>query len=125
MCNAALLESRGQSSTLAVEFAEAHGLVEIAYRCLLGHSLRRLEKHLKPTGKARGKLRGYVIGIVLEPGTRLVGCPGSRGLKRGIVYHYISPPLGMLVPGTTGVGFSVTVVTMVVMMTMVTVFRDG
>ena len=30
----------------------------------------------------------------------------------------------MLVPGTTGVGFSVTVMVMVVMMTLVTVFRD-
>ena len=32
--------------------------------------------------------------------------------------------LGMLVPGTTGVGFSVTVMVMVMMMTLVTVFRD-
>src|SRR5947209_14635606 len=91
MCNSAPLEGRGQSSTFAVEFAVAHGLVEVVYRCLLRHGLRRLEEHFKPIGKAGGKLGGNITGVVLEPGTLLVGCPGSRCLKCRFVFHYYPP----------------------------------
>src|SRR2546423_1227071 len=93
MCNSAPLESRGQSSTFAVEFAVAHGLVEVVYRCLLRHSLCRLEKHFKPIGKPSGKLWGYVTGIVLEPGTPFIRCPGSRCLKCRSAFHYNTPRL--------------------------------
>src|SRR6266568_8854952 len=99
MCNSAPLESRSQSSTFAVEFAVAHGLVEVVYRCLLRHSLRRLEKHFKSIGKSSGKLWGYVTGIVLEPGTFLVRCPGSRCLKCRFVFHY-NPPCPVQIQGT-------------------------
>src|SRR6266567_958520 len=99
MCNSAPLESRSQSSTFVVEFAVAHGLVEVVYRCLLRHSLRRLEKHFKSIGKPSGKLWGYVTGIVLEPGASFVGCPGSRCLKCRFVFHY-NPPCPVQIQGT-------------------------
>src|SRR6266536_829097 len=99
MCNSAPLESRSQSSTFAVEFAVAHGLVEVVYRCVLRHSLGRLEKHFKPIGKPSGKLRGYVTGIVFEPGTPLVRGHGSSCLKCRFLFHY-NPPCPVQIKGT-------------------------